>query len=121
MYGTFDPGTSPSIYLTPAAVSGLISALAWHPGMSLRVWCLAFQSLTMLANIPYAESGSSETSWSPDNVEDLENSLHGMAKFIVEDPQFLPMLLRFLSGAGLSHTNNSDRGSVSIDNLLSFG
>ncbi|PNF18833.1 hypothetical protein B7P43_G01653, partial [Cryptotermes secundus] len=110
--GTFDPGVSPCIYLSPNAVSGLMAALAWHPGISLRAWCLAFQSLTMLANTPFAEAGSPEAaaSWAPETVEEIENSLLGMAKIIVGDPQFVPMLLRFLSGSGLNTGTYSAKG-----------
>ncbi|KAJ9600171.1 hypothetical protein L9F63_009505, partial [Diploptera punctata] len=88
--GTFDPIISPVIFLSPNAVSGLMAALAWHPGISLRAWCLAFQSLTMLANTPFAEAR--------------------MAKIIVGDPQFVPMLLRFLSGSGLNTGTYSAKG-----------
>ncbi|KDR13250.1 hypothetical protein L798_12638, partial [Zootermopsis nevadensis] len=110
--GTFDPGVSPCIYLSPNAVSGLMAAFAWHPGISLRAWCLAFQSLTMLANTPFAEAGSPEAaaSWAPETVEEIENSLRGMAKIIVGDPQFVPMLLRFLSGSGLNTGTYSAKG-----------
>lgn len=113
--GTFDPGVSPCIYLSPNAVSGLVAALAWHPGISLRAWCLAFQSLTMLANTPFAEAGSPKTapSLAPGIVEEIENSLLGMAKVIVGDPQFVPMLLRFLSGSGLNTGTYSAKGCVS--------
>ncbi|XP_069689782.1 baculoviral IAP repeat-containing protein 6 isoform X2 [Periplaneta americana] len=110
--GTFDPGVSPCIYISPNAVSGVMAALAWHPGISLRAWCLAFQSLTMLANTPFAEAGSPEAaaSWAPETVEEIENSLRGMAKIIVGDPQFVPMLLRFLSGSGLNTGTYSAKG-----------
>ncbi|PSN56888.1 hypothetical protein C0J52_00682 [Blattella germanica] len=110
--GTFDPGVTPCIYLSPNAVSGLMAALAWHPGISLRAWCLAFQSLTMLANTPFAEAGSPEAvaAWAPETVEEIENSLRGMAKIIVGDSQFVPMLLRFLSGSGLNTGTYSAKG-----------
>lgn len=118
--GTFAPWVSPCIYLSPNAVAGLMAALAWHPGISLRAWCLAFQSLTMLANTPFAEAGSPEAaaSWVPDTVEEIENSLRGMANIIIGDPQFVPMLLRFLSGSGLSTGTYSAKGCVS--KLISF-
>jgi len=113
--GTFAPWVSPCIYLSPNAVSGLMAALAWHPGISLRAWCLAFQSLTVLANTPLAEAGSPEAaaSWVPDTVEEIENSLRGMANIIVGDPQFVPMLLRFLSGSGLNTGSYPAKGCVS--------
>ena len=118
--GTFAPWVSPCIYLSPNAVAGLMAALAWHPGISLRAWCLAFQSLTMLANTPFAEAVSPEAaaSWVPDTVEEIENSLRGMANIIIGDPQFVPMLLRFLSGSGLSSGTYSAKGCVS--KLISF-
>lgn len=69
----------------------------------------------MLANTPIAEAGSPESaaSWVPDTVEEIENSLRGMANIIVGDPQFVPMLLRFLSGSGLNSGSYPAKGCVS--------
>jgi len=69
----------------------------------------------VLANTPLAEAGSPEAaaSWVPDTVEEIENSLRGMANIIVGDPQFVPMLLRFLSGCGLNTGSYPAKGCVS--------
>ncbi|XP_068082089.1 baculoviral IAP repeat-containing protein 6 [Anabrus simplex] len=113
------------IYLSPAAVSGVIGALTFLPGISLRAWCLGFYCLTSIANLPFADVATPGTtsSWTPETVEDIENSLVGMAKIIIGDMQFLPMLLRFLSGSGVhgmqsSNVNVGPRLCQSLHNLL---
>ncbi|XP_050487172.1 baculoviral IAP repeat-containing protein 6 isoform X2 [Bombus huntii] len=94
----FDPSLTPVIPLSSTAISNLISALSWHPGVSLRAWCLALQCLTLANNQPLqtnpAEAANSR--------QPLEGLLGGMAGCIVKERNMGPMLLRLLSGSGLN-------------------
>ncbi|KAK9296171.1 hypothetical protein QLX08_009734 [Tetragonisca angustula] len=94
----FDPSLTPVIPLSSTAISNLISALSWHPGVSLRAWCLALQCLTLASNQPLqtnpAEAANSR--------QPLDGLLGGMAGCIVKERNMGPMLLRLLSGSGLN-------------------
>ncbi|XP_026296613.1 baculoviral IAP repeat-containing protein 6 isoform X3 [Apis mellifera] len=94
----FDPSLSPVIPLSSTAISNLISALCWHPGVSLRAWCLALRCLTLASNQPLqtnpAEAANSR--------QPLDGLLGGMAGCIVKERNMGPMLLRLLSGSGLN-------------------
>lgn len=97
----FNPAAMPTIFLGPRAVSGLIDALTWQPNIGIRAWNLAFQCLTLLANSPLSPTASESLinlPWAPEDEVDI--ALRGLATVIVGDPQFVPMLLRFLSGSG---------------------
>lgn len=72
--------------------------------MSVRTWCLAFQCLTQVSNTSCSDAVAR---WGP-------RAAQGMTHIISSDPQFVTVLLRFLSGSGLS-SQNSD---VSV--LLSY-
>jgi baculoviral IAP repeat-containing protein 6 len=48
---TFDTSRVPSISLDMAAVSGLLATLVAMPSIPLRVWVLAFQTLSLVANL----------------------------------------------------------------------
>ncbi|XP_017761383.1 PREDICTED: baculoviral IAP repeat-containing protein 6 [Eufriesea mexicana] len=94
----FDPSLSPVIPLSSTAISSLISALSWHPGVSLRAWCLALQCLTLASNQPL-QTDSTEAA---NSRQPLDGVLGGMAGCIVKDRNMGPMLLRLLSGSGLN-------------------
>ncbi|XP_034941309.1 baculoviral IAP repeat-containing protein 6 isoform X2 [Chelonus insularis] len=93
----FDPSLTPVIPLSSTAISGLISALLWHPGVSLRAWCLALQTLTLASNEPMLSDYMNPNISAP-----LDGLLGGMASCIVKDRNMGPMLLRLLSGNGLN-------------------
>lgn len=95
----FDPSSCPTIGLSPEAVSSLLSALKNQPEMSVRTWCLAFQCLTQVSNTPCNDAVAR---WGA-------RATNGMTSVISSDTQFIPVLLRFLSGTGLS-SQNSDVG-----------
>ncbi|XP_071454170.1 dual E2 ubiquitin-conjugating enzyme/E3 ubiquitin-protein ligase BIRC6 [Hetaerina americana] len=133
----FDPSVCPSVSLSHAAISGLMSAVAWHPNVTLRTWCLAFRALTLAANLPIPSGTSSSfRSFSTSNLGEsvrggsqgascsnstnppLEDTLVGMASFIVNDPNFVPMLIRFLSGAGESGHSNDGMAGPSVCHAL---
>ncbi|CAK9813280.1 Baculoviral IAP repeat-containing protein 6 [Anthophora quadrimaculata] len=100
----FDPSLSPVIPLSSTAISNLISTLSWHPGVSLRAWCLALQCLTLASNQPLlADSTEAANSRQP-----LDGLLGGMAGCIVKERSMGPMLLRLLSGSGLN-VNTMDK------------
>ncbi|XP_023289754.1 baculoviral IAP repeat-containing protein 6 isoform X3 [Orussus abietinus] len=91
----FDPSITPDIPFNSAALSGLVSALSWYPGVSLRAWYLALQCLTLASNQP--------TQTVPEHADvATDGLLGGMASCIVKDRSIGPMLLRFLSGNGLN-------------------
>lgn len=62
-------------------------------GISVRDWCLAFQTLTLVANLP-----SEQVVDLPAHLQ-LDDSIQGMAHHIVNDVNFLPMLQAFLSSS----------------------
>ena len=63
--------------------------------MSLRAWCLALQTLTLVSNEPSEHVD-------PHVVQPLDSLLGGMASCVVKDRNTGPMLLRLLSGNGLN-------------------
>ncbi|XP_075222220.1 BIR repeat containing ubiquitin-conjugating enzyme isoform X2 [Lycorma delicatula] len=87
---SFDPSVIPLIPLAPSAFSALMFTLVRRGGISVREWCLAFQALTLLANLPLLQGISS-----PENI--IFSTLCGMAPLIVSDANFVPMLHSFLS------------------------
>ncbi|XP_076283788.1 BIR repeat containing ubiquitin-conjugating enzyme isoform X2 [Lasioglossum baleicum] len=84
--------------LSSAAISSLISALTWHPGVSLRAWCLALECLGLASKKPEEvepeEPGNSR--------QPLYNFFEAMTGCIIKDRNLGPMLLRLLSGSGLN-------------------
>ncbi|XP_046485616.1 baculoviral IAP repeat-containing protein 6 isoform X2 [Neodiprion pinetum] len=96
----FDPSLLPAIPLSSAAISGLISALSWHPGVSLRVWCLALQCLTLASNQPLKTT--TESIDVTNSSQPLDGLVGGMASCIIKEPNIGPMLLRLFSGNGLN-------------------
>ncbi|XP_076756528.1 BIR repeat containing ubiquitin-conjugating enzyme isoform X2 [Xylocopa sonorina] len=100
----FDPSLSPVIPLSSTAISSLISALSWHPGVSLRAWCLALQCLTLASNQPL-QTDSAEAA---NSRQPLDGLLGGMAGCIVKERNMGHMLLRLLSGSGLN-VNTMDK------------
>ncbi|KAG7200149.1 hypothetical protein KM043_000587 [Ampulex compressa] len=100
----FDGSVTPIIPLSAAALSSLISALSWHPGVSLRAWCLALQCLTLASNQPLQSRSAESTS----GKQPLDGLLGGMASLIVKERNTGPMLLRLLSGSGVN-VNTMDR------------
>ncbi|XP_012256631.2 baculoviral IAP repeat-containing protein 6 isoform X2 [Athalia rosae] len=97
---SFDPSLLPAIPLSSAAISGLISALSWHPGVSLRAWCLALQCLTLASNQPLKTTVENVEVAS--SCQPLDGLLGGMASCIIKEPNIGPMLLRLFSGNGLN-------------------
>lgn len=84
----FDPTVIPSIWLDAEATNSLIAAITFIPGLSLRTWCSALRTLTLLSNLT--------------NIQ-----FHGQCGFsamsfcIVYNPNFSDLLLRLLSGNGI--------------------
>uniref|UniRef100_A0A2M4B0Q4 Putative secreted protein n=1 Tax=Anopheles triannulatus TaxID=58253 RepID=A0A2M4B0Q4_9DIPT len=87
-----NPYSFPKIPFGDRAVRGLIRALATHPSVKLRAWCLGFQCL-ILACKPHFEADCLET-----NSISSDNHFRRMGNLIVRDELFDAMLLRFLSG-----------------------
>ncbi|XP_076233643.1 BIR repeat containing ubiquitin-conjugating enzyme [Calliopsis andreniformis] len=100
----FNPALTPVIPLNAAAISSLISALSWHPGVSLRTWCLALQCLTLASNQPLQVDVAEATN----SRQSLDIFFGGMAECIVKERNLGPMLLRLFSGSGLN-VNSMDK------------
>lgn len=99
----FNPNSIPFIALSPEAVNCLISAITWSPGLSLRTWCSALQTLTLICNIMHGINGA--------NSEWSENfGLYCRTGYIVNHSDLVQMFLRLLSGTGLVF---SDKALVS--------
>lgn len=91
----FNPATIPTIALNHESIQRLISAVAWNPGLSLRAWCYTLQTLTLASNQINAAN---------------DYGVYATANHIVNHPDFVQLLLRLLSGAGVVHL---DKGLVS--------
>ncbi|XP_076667240.1 BIR repeat containing ubiquitin-conjugating enzyme isoform X2 [Andrena cerasifolii] len=96
----YNPSVIPVIPLSATTISNLISALSWHPGVSLRAWCLALRCLALASNQPL-QTDAAEATNSRQSLDGL-GLLGGMAGCIVKDRNIGPMLLRLLSGSGLN-------------------
>ncbi|XP_017883088.1 baculoviral IAP repeat-containing protein 6 isoform X2 [Ceratina calcarata] len=94
----FDPSLTPVIPFSSTAISSLISALSWHPGVSLRVWCLALQCLTLGSN----QAFHTDPTEAANSRQQLDGVLGGMAGCIIKESNLGFMLLRLLSGSGLN-------------------
>ena len=80
---TFDPSRIPPVALSQASVTSLLATLAWTPNIPVRTWVLAFQTLTLLANLRHQDVGSGNMKW--------------LATVIVSDINLMPVLIKFLS------------------------
>lgn len=84
----FDPSVIPSISLDAEAINSLIAAITWSPGLSLRTWCSALRTLTLISNMT--------------NIQFLNQcDFSAMSFCIVYHPNFVQLLLRLLSGNGI--------------------
>ncbi|KAK4884383.1 hypothetical protein RN001_000654 [Aquatica leii] len=92
----FDPSASPFIGLDQDAINSLITTIAWSSGLSLRTWCSALQTLTMVCNMIQQGSNSSSTSQWADSF-----GLYASTLSIINHSDFVQLLLRLLSGTGL--------------------
>lgn len=83
------------------SIARLTSTLACFSrgGNSVRCWCLAFQALTLMSNLPHNDGDGN-----------LDTSLQGMARVIVKDQHFPKLLLAFFSSPLI-------KGCVSIKSL----
>ncbi|XP_058811824.1 baculoviral IAP repeat-containing protein 6 isoform X3 [Topomyia yanbarensis] len=86
----------PKIPFGDRAVHGLLKALASHPNIKLRAWCLGFQCL-ILACKPHFEADYMDSS-----STSSDNHFRKMGILIVSDDNFEKMLLRFFSGVDQS-------------------
>ncbi|XP_062702655.1 baculoviral IAP repeat-containing protein 6 isoform X3 [Aedes albopictus] len=98
--GSSAPGLNaysfPKIPFGDRAVHGLLKALATHPNIKLRAWCLGFQCL-ILACKPHFEADYIDS-----NSATSDNHFRKMGNLIVGDENFEKMLLRFFSGVDQS-------------------
>lgn len=103
----FNSSDAPKIPFGMNAVQGLMSALSWNQGISLRAWCLGFQCMTLACNpnMNY-ELFVGET----DEMND--NNPRRMGVFIVNNPNFEKMLNKFYSSTEMY--SSSDNRCVSI-------
>lgn len=97
----FDPSAVPFAALSSEGVQALVSAVAWSPGLSLRTWCATLQTLTLVCN-QQQQQGAGQ--WAE------SYGSYGVVGCLVNHPDFVQMLIRLLSGAGLVF---SDKGLVS--------
>ncbi|XP_025829165.1 baculoviral IAP repeat-containing protein 6 [Agrilus planipennis] len=110
----FDPSVMPFVGLSGDAVNALVSAIAWSPGLSLRTWCSALQTLTLVCNMTHNETGTSPNQWSD------PYGLYAMTQCIVGHPDFTQMLLRLLSGSGLVFSEKGLAGPSLCKTLHDF-
>ncbi|XP_021713190.1 baculoviral IAP repeat-containing protein 6 isoform X2 [Aedes aegypti] len=86
----------PKIPFGDRAVHGLLKALATHPNIKLRAWCLGFQCLILACKPHFEADYIDSTSTTSDN------HFRKMGNLIVGDENFEKMLLRFFSGVDQS-------------------
>lgn len=98
----------PKIPFGDRAIHGLLNALATHPNIKLRAWCLGFQCL-ILACKPHFEADYIDA-----NCTSSDNHFRRMGNLIVSDDNFEKMLLRFFSGADQSLSSLDSNRYVSI-------
>ena len=104
----FDASRVPSIPLSETSVGALLVALAWQPVVSVRLWVLALQTLTLLANIKC-----------PGDGEATSSGERWLARAILADSNLSAVLVNFLSfgsvqGPGGSHNSAQVRVGPSI-------
>ncbi|CAL4062959.1 unnamed protein product, partial [Meganyctiphanes norvegica] len=104
--GKYSPSVSPSIPLTPRAVSALLAACVRSGSVSMRCWCLVLQTLTLSCNNMMPDP--QPTSPSDQFAEHID--LSGMAMNIITDVNFVPTLQKLLTGA--SHSGSDMRNDV---------
>ena len=97
----FDASCIPSIPLSETSVGALLTALAWQPVISVRLWVLALQTLTLLANIKCPGDGETMATSSGERW---------LARAILADSNLSAVLVNFLSfgsvqGPGGSHNS----------------
>nr|XP_022908652.1 baculoviral IAP repeat-containing protein 6 isoform X2 [Onthophagus taurus] len=109
----FNPNSIPFISLSPEAVNSLITAITWSPGLSLRTWCSALQSLTLICNIMHGSNGSN-TEWSD------TYGLYCRTGYVLNHPDFVQMFLRLLSGSGLVFSDKGLAGPSLCKSLHDF-
>ncbi|GAB6020665.1 hypothetical protein CHUAL_003335 [Chamberlinius hualienensis] len=79
--------------LSDGAISGILSALAWHSVLSIRTWYLAFKVLTTVCRDHLSKE------FSCNGEIDRISSI----KLLVDDCNLLPVIMKFLSGQGLEN------------------
>ncbi|KAI5706497.1 hypothetical protein M8J75_008669 [Diaphorina citri] len=104
----FNASFVPVIGLSAQSISTLIRALTLRPNVSLRTWCLSFETLTLATNTPITTSGPNT-----DPSGDASNALVGMARVIINEPSFVKMMFTFLSSSQLK-TNQLAGPSVCV-------
>ncbi|XP_054283105.1 baculoviral IAP repeat-containing protein 6 [Macrosteles quadrilineatus] len=72
----------------PASPGAWTSCCSWHVGSISECWCLAFQTLSLISNLP-----------SDHTDNNLNNTLQRMASVIVTNVNFPKLLLAFLSSS----------------------
>ncbi|ENN81405.1 hypothetical protein YQE_02221, partial [Dendroctonus ponderosae] len=102
----FDSSATPIIQIQAEPVVGLISALAWTPGLSLKAWCLGLQALTLVCNAGW-DGGSSF-------------SATGMLSTIVNHRDFVQLFVNFLSGSGIAFRETGAAGPTLCKALHDF-
>ncbi|CAH0383910.1 unnamed protein product [Bemisia tabaci] len=95
-------GETSTIPLSPTAISGLMKQFSWHPTFTLRVWCLAFQAITLAMSLP----GSSETDPLFENST-VPEPVKSMTNVIINSPNLITMLHSFLSSPHFSMVGTS--------------
>ena len=104
----FDASRVPSIPLSESSVEALLAALAWQPVVPVRLWVLALQTLTLLANVKCLSDGDTMTT----------GGERWLARAIIADCNLSAVLVNFLSvgsvqGSGGSQYSAQVRRSLS--------
>ena len=89
------------------AVQGLLKALASHPNLKIRGWCLGFQCL--IYSISSKPNVDPETELVQAIYGTPENYMKKIGLLIIQNENFEKMLLRFLSGIFKNNSLQSSR------------
>lgn len=100
----FYPSKAPNISLSPQSVTSLLATLAWSPNVPVRTWVLAFQVLSLLANLKCPSNSSAATPTTTSQPSPI--SAHGsnekwLSTVMVADSNMMTVLIKFLSGTSL--------------------
>ncbi|XP_059504666.1 baculoviral IAP repeat-containing protein 6 isoform X9 [Stegostoma tigrinum] len=107
----FNASRVPTISLSQASISSLLTVLAWYPNTSLRTWCLVLHSLTLMTNM--------QLNVAPSNSMVLQENT---AQVMVSDPNMIHVLVRFFSGTSPHGTcqHSPQVGPTATQAMLEF-
>ena len=104
---SFDTSRVPSITLDMPAVSGLLATLVSSTSVSLRIWVLTFQMLSLVSNIRCSSFAASSSAGISGGASE-----YWLATAMIADPNLDAVLGKFLTDAPVAASAYSMHVSV---------